>query len=177
MDLADWYAQYGDFSKLNEMGVDTSYLQFIQNQEYLSAMMGGGSGSSGGSSGGNGGNGYKDSGDQSKNDIVSYMLSLGSDAAAKQYLLGLNLSQWEYNEYMEMYEAAKQNTDNLSIDMNSVNQLGYGPIDSDSLAELEEKGEIESYVEGNKIKFKKKSSSNRINKPGALPGWASFLRG
>lgn len=123
MELADWYAQYGDFSKLSEMGVDTSYLQFIQNQEYLSAMMGGGSGSSGGSSGGNGGgggNGYKDSGDQSKNDIVSYMLSLGSDSAARQYLLGLNLSQWEYKEYLDMYEAAK-------------NQSGGGNDNNESL--------------------------------------------
>lgn len=113
MELADWYAQYGDFSKLNEMGVDTSYLQFIQNQEYLSAMMGGGSsGSSGSSGGGKGssssGKGSSSSGGtQSGSDIVSYMLSLGSDAAARQYLLGLNLSQWEYNEYLDVYEAAK----------------------------------------------------------------------
>ena len=45
-ELADWYAQYGDFSKLGELGVDTSYLKFMQNLDYMSAYGGGSSGNS-----------------------------------------------------------------------------------------------------------------------------------
>lgn len=47
-----------------------------------------------------------------------------------------------------------------TIDMNSVLQLGYGPIDSDSLANLEAQGKIESYTDGNMIKFRKTSDSS-----------------
>ena len=43
----------------------------------------------------------------------------------------------------------------LTVDMDSVIQLGYGPVSEDYLAELEASGEIESYVDGNKIKFRK----------------------
>ena len=43
-----------------------------------------------------------------------------------------------------------------TIDMNSVLQLGYGPIDSASLEQLEAQGEVESYVDGNLIKFRKR---------------------
>lgn len=35
-DLADWHAQYGDFSRLKQMGVDTSYLSRMQNAELSS---------------------------------------------------------------------------------------------------------------------------------------------
>ena len=48
---------------------------------------------------------------------------------------------------------------NYKIDMNSVLQLGYGPITSDSLASLEAQGKIESYTDGNLIKFRKLQSS------------------
>lgn len=48
---------------------------------------------------------------------------------------------------------------NYKIDMNSVLQLGYGPITSDSLASLEAQGKIESYTDGNLIKFRKVQSS------------------
>lgn len=44
---------------------------------------------------------------------------------------------------------------NASIDMNSVLQLGYGPISEDKLAELVASGEVEMYQEGNVIRFKK----------------------
>lgn len=45
-----------------------------------------------------------------------------------------------------------------TVDMNSVLQLGYGPIDGDSLANLEAQGKIESYTDGNLIKFRKTSA-------------------
>lgn len=43
----------------------------------------------------------------------------------------------------------------LTVDLGSVLDLGYGPISDSRLAELEANGEIESYEEGNKIKFRK----------------------
>lgn len=46
------------------------------------------------------------------------------------------------------------------VDMNSVLQLGYGPISAERLNELVEAGEIEEYVEGNKIKFRKKQKTS-----------------
>ena len=46
----------------------------------------------------------------------------------------------------------------LEVDMASVSALGYGPISAERLAELEESGEIESYEEGGKIKFRKVSA-------------------
>ena len=49
MDLASFYAQYGDFSRLQEMGVDTSYLSQMQRAELADLYSGGSSGSSGGS--------------------------------------------------------------------------------------------------------------------------------
>lgn len=65
MELASFYAQYGDFSKLKNMGVDTSYLSQMQNAELASlysALSSGGGGSSGGSSGSSGGSPASSSG-------------------------------------------------------------------------------------------------------------------
>lgn len=47
-----------------------------------------------------------------------------------------------------------------TIDMNSVLQLGYGPIDSASLEQLEAQGKVESYVDGNLIKFRKRGTAS-----------------
>lgn len=52
MELASFYAQYGDFSKLKNMGVDTSYLSQMQNAELASLYSSGSSGSSGSSKSG-----------------------------------------------------------------------------------------------------------------------------
>ena len=103
-ELADWYAQYGDFSKLGELGVDTSYLKFMQNLDYLNAY---GGGSSGGSSSRSSSRSSKSS-TASSDSILETMLSFGDDTMAKQYLLGLNLSQWEYNQYYSIYEEQKK---------------------------------------------------------------------
>ena len=42
-----------------------------------------------------------------------------------------------------------------SIDMQSVLALGYGPISASKLSQLEDKGLVESYTSGGKIKFRK----------------------
>ena len=76
------------------------------------------------------------------------------------------------------YSGNTGNSGNQSynIDMNSVLQLGYGPIDSDTLASLESQGEIESYVDGNLIKFRKLASAPSSTQSPMLPS-LSLLRG
>lgn len=66
-----------------------------------------------GRSGGRSGGGYQPT-DQAQRSILETMRSLGSDEAAKEYLMGLGLSQWEYNNYLAMYEEGKpKDTDPL----------------------------------------------------------------
>ena len=95
-ELADWYAQYGDFSKLGELGGDTSYLKFMQNQDYLSAYSGG---SSGGSSRGTGsGSGRSSSGSastSSDNYHAMYGAGIRDEASAYAWLVsqGYNTTQ------------------------------------------------------------------------------------
>ena len=52
--------------------------------------------------------------------------------------------------------------ENLEIDMNSVINLGYGPINEQTLSDLEDRGEIESYVENGLIKFRRSNSTNTV---------------
>ena len=62
------------------------------------------------------------------------------------------------NKTSKSYVSNKSNSSNsgsATIDMNSVLALGYGPISASRLSELENKGLIQSYKSGNKIKFKK----------------------
>lgn len=96
MELADWYAQYGDFSKLGELGVDTSYLKFMQNLDYMSAYSGGSSGGS--SSRRSSGSGSSSSGSASANsDIYQAMYDAGirSEGDAYAWLIsqGYNTTQ------------------------------------------------------------------------------------
>lgn len=55
-DLADWYAQYNDFSKLRDLGVDTTSLE----AKLAAALKGGNSGGSGNGGNGDGGPAYLD---------------------------------------------------------------------------------------------------------------------
>ena len=101
----------------------------------------------------------------------------------EEMLAAMGLSSYQAQPYMYAYkkkaakssssgsysgtysgnQTAKDNSGNQSytIDMNSVLQLGYGPIDSDSLANLEAQGKIESYTDGNLIKFRKVSAPSK----------------
>lgn len=154
-ELADWYAQYGDFSKLKDLGVDVSYLV---NSQYKSS---GGSGSSGtgGSRGVSSSSGKSspgsfdiyqsmyDSGIRSEGDAYAYLLSNGYNTTQSGKLAGY------FMQWMEGIENEDQ--DNLTVDMQSVLNLGYGPIDETSLENLIEKGEVEEYIEGGKLKFRR----------------------
>lgn len=85
-----------------------------------------------------------------------------SSGSSKKSSSGSSKSSSSSGSYSGSYSGSgnTQNNANQSynIDMNSVLQLGYGPIDSDSLANLEAQGKIESYTDGNLIKFRKVST-------------------
>ena len=55
--------------------------------------------------------------------------------------------------------ASNKNKSNVTVDTKSVLALGYGPISGSRLAELENRGLIESYRSGNKIKYRKSAYS------------------
>lgn len=59
----------------------------------------------------------------------------------------------------------------VSVDMTSVINLGYGPIDENSLEKLIERGEVEEYVEGGKLKFRRTGISGT---GGGIPLQGSF---
>lgn len=101
MELADYFAKWGDFSKLGELGVDTSYLDFMQKMDYLSAYGGGSSGGSGsggrGSSSGGSSSGVSSSGGTGGSDIYQAMYDAGirseGDAYAWLVSQGYNTTQ------------------------------------------------------------------------------------
>lgn len=165
MDLASFYAQYGDFSRLREMGVDTSYLSQMQRAELADLYSGGSGGSSGGSrssSGGSGGSGKP---------RLTYAQTL--QAIEDGRITDSVISAYDYYMGDGAYAAAfgdggdGGDDGNLEIDMNSVINLGYGPISEQTLSDLEDRGEIESYVENGLIKFRR---VNRGNSGGGSKG-------
>ena len=146
-ELADWYAQYGDFSKLKELGVDTSYLDFMQKMDYLSAYGGGSSGGSGSggrgsssgvsssggsSSGGNGGSGGSDiyqamydAGIRSEGDAYAWLISQGYNSAQSGKFAGY------YADWLENMEDSGMNPANFNAAMRSIAvQLESGKADS-----------------------------------------------
>ncbi len=52
----------------------------------------------------------------------------------------------------------------MSIDSASVVALGFGMLDGEGLADLEDKGLIEQYIDGNVIKFRLTESGLRKKK-------------
>lgn len=100
MALADWMAQYGDFSGLKNLGVDTSYLDANQRAE-LAGLSSGGSGSSGGSRGSSSGSGSGNGGETMG--IIDTMLSYGDDVKAYEYLLGQGLTVSATEQLWQMY--------------------------------------------------------------------------
>lgn len=94
-ELADWYAQYGDFSKLKDLGVDTSYLM---SSRYSSS---GGGSSSGGSKSSSGG-GNAGSGDS---DIYQSMYDAGirSEGDAYAFLVANGYNTTQSGKFADYY--------------------------------------------------------------------------
>lgn len=153
-------------SLISQSGYSDEYIQAIRN--YYAAQQaaaaagssGGGRGSgssSGGSRGGSGSSGNSGSTKNLAKDALEWANKYGGDPETyvKAHYKDYGYSnQTQALALLTMYQA--ENADQgPTVDMNSVLGLGYGPIGSDRLAELENQGVIESYVENGKIKFRK----------------------
>lgn len=108
MALADWKAQYGDFSGLTALGVDTGYLEAQRLAELAESA---GSGSSGGSSARSSGSSARSSGSTSsasagESGIVDAMLALGDEVKAYEYLLSQGYTVSATEQLWSMYQAA-----------------------------------------------------------------------
>ncbi|HIY73313.1 MAG TPA: hypothetical protein H9826_04985 [Candidatus Intestinimonas merdavium] len=108
MALADWKAQYGDFSGLTALGVDTGYLEAQRLAELAESA---GSGSSGGSSARSSWSSARSSGSTSsasagESGIVDTMLALGDEVKAYEYLLNQGYTVSATEQLWSMYQAA-----------------------------------------------------------------------
>lgn len=96
-----------------------------------------------------------------KKTVVNYVNKIIDQANEKQYneiismCKNAGIGPAEDGSSGGFDNAALNNSGVKRVDMNSVLQLGYGPIDENKLNELVEAGEVEEYVEGDVIKFRK----------------------
>lgn len=106
-DLAAWYAQYGDFSKLAQQGVDISYLQAMQREELArrSGSASGGSKRGGSSSGGAKSGGSSSGAAQSKQDYEGLFQAAQASGRPKSFIAnnykkyGFTASSGLYDDY------------------------------------------------------------------------------
>lgn len=159
---AQTLAAGGDFSGYKALGYtdqEIAGLKSAYNKAQASVRSGGGSsrgGSSGGSSGSGSGSGSSDiysqmyqAGIRSEGDAYAWLLASGYNTTQAGKLAGY------FTQWMESGGGTESDYDGATVDMTSVINLGYGPISEEYLAELEARGEIESYVENGKIKFRR----------------------
>lgn len=161
---AETLAQFGNFSGYRELGYSDAEIAQMENAykqaQVQSYSSGSRSGNGGGSSDGNNGDVSGDiysqmyqSGIRSEGDAYAWLLAAGYSTTQAEKLTEYFL-QW-----IEDGRGTESEYDGATVDMTSVINLGYGPINESYLAELEARGEIESYVENGKIKFRRTNSS------------------
>ena len=105
MDLAAFYAQYGDFSQLRQMGVDTSYLDQVQRAE-LSGLYAQPSGGSSGAASSSGGRSASSSGgSRGEQDYEGLFVDAAQSGRAKSFIAnnykdyGFTASSGLYDDY------------------------------------------------------------------------------
>ena len=154
LERAQTLAQAGDFSGYKALGYSDSEIASLQNaynRALAAQTLSRSSGSSGRSSGSS----------SSSKPRLTYAQAV--QAIEDGRVTDAVISAYDYYMGEGAYEAAYGgggDEDGPTVDMNSVLQLGYGPVSENYLAELEADGEIESYIEGNKIKVRKVNQSN-----------------
>lgn len=165
LEKAQTLAAAGDFSGYKDLGYTDEEIATLQatydRAQAASRLSSGGgssgsSGSSGGSSGSGSGSGSSDiysqmyqAGIRSEGDAYAWLLASGYNTTQAGKLAGY------FTQWMESGGSTESDYDGATVDMTSVINLGYGPISEEYLAELEARGEIESYVEDGKIKFRR----------------------
>lgn len=192
MELANFFAGFGDYSKAEEMGVDTSYMETLKRQELAGATAGGsGGGSSGGSRGSGGsvgsdgsGTGYNN-GTRTTTQIKQMQQALGVTAdgywgpATQAAAGGLSADEaWEIMSGGSGDGTGDDGSDDASLsDLNtaSVLNLGLGPIDFDTVERLVEEGKVEVYQSGGRVSVRWTNGYNAGNY-NKSPGLNSLLR-
>ena len=150
-------------------GYQDEYVKAMENyyrQQGLSGGRSGGGSGSGSGSGSTRSDGKKDGGRTEAGGIYQQLYSGGvrseRDAYAALLSMGYNTTQAGKlaGYFSEMLEEGSFGSDapqngGVKVDMQSVLELGYGPIDEAALDRLVASGEVEEYQEGNQIKFRK----------------------
>ena len=163
LDRAQTLAAAGDFSGYLALGYSDAEIKTMQDayDREQAARRSSGSGSSGGSRGGSSGGGNStgssggvyqqmyNAGIRSYDDAYEWLRAAGYGTTdANRYANGL-VNKIEAGDFSGAGEEA------LRVNMSSVLDLGYGPIDETSLEDLIERGEVEEYVEDGVVKFRR----------------------
>lgn len=189
LEKAQTLAAAGDFSGYLALGYsqeEVDRLQQTYDRAQAASRLSGGGGGGNSGRGGNSGGSDGDS-DGGSSDIYTRMYQAGirSEGDAYAWLLasGYNTTQagklaGYFTDWMESGGGSGGGTDyeNATVDMYSALELGYGPINEEYLAELEARGEIESYVEDGKIKFRRTGKESAGLAP-QLSGYFDQLMG
>lgn len=143
-------------------GYTNEYVQALENFYKQQQMASGGTG--GGSKGGNGNRGGN-TGDSGSGNIYQQLYNSGvrteGDAYAALVSMGYNNTEAGKlaGYFGGMLDSGSLGESGLKVDMSSVINLGYGPIDEKKLRQLVDSGEVEQYQDGNMIRFRKPKSS------------------
>ena len=173
LEKAQTLAAGGDFSGYKAMGYSDQEIANLKNaydREQAAGLLsrGGGSGRSSGGSG------------SSKPRLTESQVL---KAINEDRVTDAVIAAYDYYYGDGAYEAtyggngaeATGNEEDAVVDMNSVLSLGYGPISEDTLAKLEADGQIASYVENGKIKFRRvKGAQEKDNPFGGLNGFGFY---
>ena len=188
LEKAQTLAAAGDFSGYLALGYsqeEVDRLQQTYDRAQAASRLSGGGGGGNSGRGGNSGGSDGDS-DGGSSDIYTRMYQAGirSEGDAYAWLLasGYNTTQagklaGYFTDWMESGGGSSGGDyESATVDMASVIDLGYGPISEEYLAELEARGEIESYVEDGKIKFRRTGKESAGLAP-QLSGYFDQLMG
>lgn len=181
LEKAQTLAAAGDFSGYLALGYSQEEVDRLQQTydraQAASRLSSGGGGNSGGS-GGDSDGGSSDiytrmyqAGIRSEGDAYAWLLASGYNTTQAGKLAGY------FTDWMESGGGSSGGDyESATVDMASVIDLGYGPISEEYLTELEARGEIESYVEDGKIKFRRTGKESAGLAP-QLSGYFDQLMG
>ena len=93
--------------------------------------------------------------------IASYYMTWQRDRESER-------KEQEQEQLRKQWEDEQAAYENATIDNSSVLALGFGPLSSERLAELESQGVIQSYVENGKIKFRRTGSAGSAFPSGGI---------
>ena len=188
LEKAQTLAAAGDFSGYLALGYSQEEVDRLQQTydraQAASRLSGGGGGGNSGRGGNSGGSGGDSDGGGSDIYTRMYQAGIRSEGDAYAWLLasGYNTTQagklaGYFTDWMESGGGSSGGDyESATVDMASVIDLGYGPISEEYLAELEARGEIESYVEDGKIKFRRTGKESAGLAP-QLSGYFDQLMG